>query len=661
MRFRVLVCAIAVLLSLSAGYGQSADLVNDSPVLASLDGQWRFHAGDDSAWANPAFNDSSWSLVRATDGWAAAGYKGYAGLGWYRISIALPQKHRPLALYVTECDVSCQYFANGQQIGQLGGLPPHPYRELQFRSIYAIPENLTRGSRLVLAVRVWNPMNTGASGGGAVEAQVGEAGAAGKMRDYEGWEIAWENTFSTVELFGNLIAGASCLVLFTMRRKEREYLWFGLYLLTWTAYLALNTYARFHLILFSPFQFAMGVLFELGTYLPFEFYLAFLRRRRDRLYWSGVLLLAAGLAANIAYGIHPNSTFLAISNGTEMGVDIVWILMFVSSWKKGMKEAMALVVVQSFRALMGNGPWLLSLIGLGGPDSFAAHFNAYYRNGVQWPFPINGAQFMGDLFNLVVLILVIGRYARSRQDEDRLESELEAARTVQSVLVPAETPSIPGFDIEAVYFPAGEVGGDFFQIIATPGGGALVAIGDVSGKGMPAAMTVSLLVGTLRTLAHYTESPGEILAAMNQRMLARSAGGFTTCLVLRADASGRLTAANAGHVPAYVGGHELPIENGFPLGLVEDAAYRESQSKVAEGEQITLVTDGVPEAMNERRELFGFERTARISTSSASAIAETARGFGQHDDVTVVRLAYKPGAVAGALRAPIAGPMPASV
>ena len=116
--------------------------------------------------------------------------------------------------------------------------------------------------------------------------------------------------------------------------------------------------------------------------------------------------------------------------------------------------------------------------------------------------------------------------------------------------MPAENPAISGFVIESVYKPAGEVGGDFYQIVATPDGGVLIVIGDVSGKGMPAAMTVSLLVSTFRTLAHYTQSPGEILRAMNQRMLTRSSGGFTTCLVLRVDPDGTLTAANAGAVSA---------------------------------------------------------------------------------------------------------------
>ena len=113
---------------------------------------------------------------------------------------------------------------------------------------------------------------------------------------------------------------------------------------------------------------------------------------------------------------------------------------------------------------------------------------------------------------------------------------------------------------------------------------------------MPAAMTVSLLVGTLRTLAHYTQSPGEILAAMNQRMLGRSRSGFTTCLVLLAAPDGTVTVANAGHISPYLKGRELPLENGLPLGLMAESAYPEATFHQEEDEQLTLVTDGVVEA-----------------------------------------------------------------
>jgi hypothetical protein len=94
-------------------------------------------------------------------------------------------------------------------------------------------------------------------------------------------------------------------------------------------------------------------------------------------------------------------------------------------------------------------------------------------------------------------------------------------------------------------------------------------------------LNLSLLIGTMRTLAHFTESPGEILASMNQRMLARGAGGFKTCLVLRADAGGAITVANAGHLAPYCAHAELPLQNGLPLGLGAKAAYAESTFHLA--------------------------------------------------------------------------------
>lgn len=221
----------------------------------------------------------------------------------------------------------------------------------------------------------------------------------------------------------------------------------------------------------------------------------------------------------------------------------------------------------------------------------------------------------------------------------RAETELEAARAVQQVLIPDEIPTLPGFKVEGAYRPAGEVGGDFFQILPTTNGGALVVIGDVSGKGMPAAMTVSLLVGTFRTLAHYTDSPGEILAAMNRRMMVRSKDGFTTCLVLRADPDGVLTAANAGHLSPYCDGEELAIESGLPLGLNAQSSYGEASFELKPGAQLTLLTDGVVEARSSTGELFGFARAQTWSQKSAGQILEAARDFGQEDDITVVTLA----------------------
>jgi len=275
--------------------------------------------------------------------------------------------------------------------------------------------------------------------------------------------------------------------------------------------------------------------------------------------------------------------------------------------------------------------------------------------------PVNAAALSGFLL-LLSLVWAVWRYSvESRRNQIRLEEEIRNARAVQQVLVPDEIPAVPGFTVESVYKPAGEVGGDFFQILPLNDGGVLAVIGDVSGKGIPAAMTVSLLVGTLRTLAHYTQSPAEILTAMNHRMIGRSQGGFTTCLIVRADRGGSVTIANAGHLAPYRNGQELGLENGLPLGLNEDAVYVETTLQLGAGDQLTLLTDGVVEARAANGELFGFERTTALAKDSANSIAQAAQHFGQEDDITVLtlRLEAAPAAESVLASAPALSPTPA--
>ena len=287
------------------------------------------------------------------------------------------------------------------------------------------------------------------------------------------------------------------------------------------------------------------------------------------------------------------------------------------------------------------GYWLVRLTAFGSIKRLTALKDfAAPIGGWQWPYPTSALTLAG----MATLAIFIRDLIHDRREKQRMAAELAAGRAVQQVLIPEDTPTIPGFSIQSVYKPYGEVGGDFFQVLPVKGdesaSGVLVIIGDVSGKGMPAAMTVSLLVGTVRTLAHYTQSPGEILAAMNQRMLARSRGGFTTCLVLRADADGTLTIANAGHIAPYLAGKELSLENGLPLGISADNNLRRIHfPAIPRAQQLTLLTDGVIEARDKAGALFGFEPTAALSTQPAEAIAQAAQTFGQDDDITVLTVA----------------------
>jgi hypothetical protein len=391
----------------------------------------------------------------------------------------------------------------------------------------------------------------------------------------------------------------------------------------------------------------------------------------------GAYISIAGLVQLLAYfgGTVPSLSVRAVSTalvielaGEAMGVPnrhwtrifwpiylfaaiAVWLpsMVFVSDWPIYLASIpLGILIVQGF--LHGNTR----------DRKVAAAFSVYFfvrltlSNGFQKLTGIGGYVTIGDwqwsitpcthfLLAAAVLAIFIRDLIRDRREKERMAAELAAGRAVQQVLIPEDISTIPGFDIQSVYKPFGEVGGDFFQVLPVNSdsgvGGVLVIIGDVSGKGMPAAMTVSLLVGTVRTLAHYTQSPGEILAAMNQRMLARSHGGFTTCLVLRADPDGTLTIANAGHIAPYLAGKELPLENGLPLGISADTIYTESTFQLSPEQQLTLLTDGVIESRNKAGALFGFDRSAAHSTEPAESIALAAQNFGQDDDITVLTLA----------------------
>ena len=233
------------------------------------------------------------------------------------------------------------------------------------------------------------------------------------------------------------------------------------------------------------------------------------------------------------------------------------------------------------------------------------------------------------------------RYAKTLAEKAVLDGEMAAAREVQRVMVPEKLPSVSGYAIESVYRPAAEVGGDFFQVIRMGSGRTLLVIGDVSGKGLSAAMIVSTIVGMLWVVTSFTEEPAEILSELNRRLYGRTQGGFATCLVVRLEAEGRLTLANAGHPPPYLNGTECSSPGSMPLGLMQESSYGQTSVEMREGDRVVLLTDGVPEAQNEEGTLLGFSRVESLLREGATVrtVAETAQEYGQNDDLTVISIA----------------------
>jgi hypothetical protein len=244
---------------------------------------------------------------------------------------------------------------------------------------------------------------------------------------------------------------------------------------------------------------------------------------------------------------------------------------------------------------------------------------------------------------LVLAALVFAFYRDSdenRMRQEALEQEFRNAREIQQVLIPEALPEVPGYALTSAYRPALEVGGDFFQIIALEDSSTLVVLGDVSGKGLKAAMAVSLIVGVVRALADDYPDPASLLAQVNRRLCGRLQGGFATCVALRLYPDGRCNVSTAGHPSPFLNDKELELPGAFPLGVVSIATYDESWFQLDAADQLALYTDGLLEARSSSGELYSFERleTLFASRPNAEDAADAAVDFGQDDDITVLTL-----------------------
>jgi Stage II sporulation protein E (SpoIIE) len=643
----LLAFALPFVIAANLAQAQVFDLEHDRVPMAELHGLWRFHTGDDPdgklGWAQPGFDDSSWKLLRSDQPWEEQGYKGYSGMAWYRFHVVLPTNHSPMSLYIPGIANSYQVFAGGQLIGQFGGLPPH--ERVLLRSgpgqLMPIPAGMDSGDGAVtFAIRVWNSPRYLATGGGGPSAavRIGDAGLLSEWNSLQFKDWFWSDSANGILLLGFLLGSFAGLGLYLLRPSERVYLWFSAYELMSTSIYAGSVYLGFHPAWDQGYLALLHLCGDLawGICLT-SFLVALLKARKRWMYW---IAIASAVIASLSqvFGVLASLSFARLA------------VLALLAW---LPFQVCLLLLLYFPARRGNldARLLLGPNGLGCVTSFAGSLVVVFESAgytwatvyqqrfdqlFTWPFPVSVGDLVDFLCQISILAILVLRFARTRRDEERQASELEAARVVQRVLVPADVPAIPGFRIQSVYKPAGQVGGDFFQIIPLPSGGVLVAIGDVSGKGMPAAMMVSLLVGRLQALAEASNSPAEILKGLNRGLHVRSRGGFTTCLILRADPDGTLMIANAGHIAPYRNGVEMSVENGFPLGVSEDATYSESTFRLDENDQLTLVTDGVVEARGKDGELFGFARTQAISKESAEGIAQVAQSFGQDDDISVI-------------------------
>jgi sigma-B regulation protein RsbU (phosphoserine phosphatase) len=200
----------------------------------------------------------------------------------------------------------------------------------------------------------------------------------------------------------------------------------------------------------------------------------------------------------------------------------------------------------------------------------------------------------------------------------RFEEELNLARQIQRTSLLSEFPPVPRCELHAVYIPSKAVGGDFYDVVPTGDGGYLLAIADVSGKGMPAALLSAMLQASLRTQAGSVESLSEILRNINSLLYRSTATHqFATFFLARVDgASAAMRFSNAGHnwpVVLRPGGERVFLQRGGTLlGILEQTEYEEDSVALAPGDRVVLYTDGISEATNSALEQFGEQRLCEV-------------------------------------------------
>jgi len=612
-----------------------------TPTILTLDGPWHFQIGDDPGWASPSYDDSNWITVTLGKSLNDQGIAAYSGFAWYRMSLtpaqlAMLAGQRSAIMVTPNAIGQATLFINGVAVNQTRGIDSLTmYQSPPFTA--ALPTSGT----VVLAIRTW--------AGDGTEIHHGlislvEIGASPQIADRlalaadRQWD---ERAIAPITLaFLFLCVAGLGAALYIAQRHHPEYLWLGILGLSVAANSAAEAAYGLAAVPYSAYNIFANFAGRIFLAVTLEFILLFTASHARRLVRS---VQAAALLLPFLYFIPLHVVFQFLSVSLEIVACAVICGLLFQAWRGGRTDA-AIMLPPFFLAATADSVdtvlgYLANLHLL--PDSFA---NNSFRTG---PIVFGASDISFSIFLVSLILVILYRFIRVSQDEHRSNADIAAARSVQALLIPTELPSNKYFMLESAYLPVNGVGGDFFQVLPLQDDSLLLVVGDVSGKGLQAAMNSSTLVGALRNeLSH---DPATILHHLNRVLIGAvsthgavpeldAAPCYATCLCARLYPDGTVTIANAGHLSPYRDGREIEILPSLPLGVIADAVYEQFSFQLNRGDRLVFLSDGVVEAINPHGELFGFERTQQVAHESARYIASTAQHFGQADDITVVSI-----------------------
>ncbi len=603
---------------------------------------WLVEAGDNPAWADPNYDDSHWRRFNAQADSLHALFPGQKpAVVWYRLHIKVAPHDVGLAIEEYYLSSAFEVYSNGVKIMQVGSVNPYSPNDYRARLLALIPRDQIAAGNIVIAIRTHMSATEWGNAFPGLYYYNLVFGLEGALREDSWLNVIGFNALTAISFLLYLCMIAGGLLLYSAQRRL-EYLFLALAYIADALPLLLNFYSGFHT--FPEWWHILGSACMLVfPYLIARTYLAFLARPVG---WRmNAFLIFVGI-------VYSAGTTLDWMNLSTAVIQILCLLPFIalfsvvlpviliSAMRRGSHDAGILVVP----LLLMSSVYILELgaFGLGQIPALRIFMFSIYDgmdNIKAGPFITSLDTITGLLATLSLALIILLRSNRQSRQQAVLETEIAHAREVQQVILPEAMENVAGFHVESVYEPAQEVGGDFFQALPDGEGGMLVVVGDVAGKGLPAAMLVSMLVGAIRTAAAYTREPGAVLAQLNDRLLGRTHGGFSTAIAAHITADGTVAIANAGHLAPYLDGHEIELPGALPLGVDAKAGYETHSFALAAGSRLVFYSDGVVEAQNAKGELLGFERAKELSRKPAAEIAETAKRFGQSDDITVVAIA----------------------
>jgi hypothetical protein len=648
-----------------------AETITLGSSASTLPGPWKFAPGDSPVvngsllWAQPGFNDASWAVMNVAakagsidpaygtagfvPGWTKQGFPNLYGYAWYRLRLRVIDTGQPLWLKMpNDVDDAYQVYANGRYVGQFGGFSPHHVTVYSARTFsFPLPPPGPDGE-IELALRFYMTGGTfyqsTEAGGMHQPPALGLASTIHLLQAAEDDANLHFYLGTLLQAFLFIVVAPLALWAWLKNRQERAWLWlfFALaYPLVGTSTIALSDLSS--VIPLGASNVWIGALLEpliLPVWAMFWWHWFGLHEKRwiPRAAWlltaARILALLCLRVPTAGLNLVPRS-WLPLCNAASVwclvALGVLLLIILLEGFRRDRTEALAAAIPVLLIELSSFAPYLLNTFGIS---------TVFYPFGIG----VSAGAIASILMILVIGVLALRRFLRIQVHQElarqAVAQELEQAQQLQQrVLVPENLHS-PFFSVEAEYRPAQTVGGDFFQTLAKPDGSLLVVIGDVSGKGISAAMLVAVLVGAIRTRADESYDPASMLTMLNHRLVGRSGGHFATCLAAELRPNGSMRLANAGHLPPYLNGKELGLEGSLPLGVIGETEPSVQTFTLQSGDHLTFLTDGVVEAMNPANQLFGFDRTRDISGQSAAAIVEQAQTFGQEDDITVLGIEF---------------------